>query len=245
MILCFATASGWSYAYRFRSLRGWSGRPTAFSFVRRRRWIRKRVYQPQQLLSQSESKQISQIAQQFQDEWDSLRNSELTDRLTPDDGSRIEQRLDHDHVGIKAATSLLPLSPAYKQDIFSWSSGIEIDDPFVAWSFVKENGERILARRTERDAKGSRSEEALFGIWRDAIVVINLRRVSRVMKELRLDREKLEVFRWWLGLELDPLLRMNSIAKDFKDRPDLDDVWSLVEMRVGCIHLLFLSDYAD
>lgn len=218
---------GWEYAYRFRSTGGWSGTPGAFAFVRRRRFIRKRVYKPKQLVKDQDHPPV--MVRPSQINWEGLRNSDFADRPTPPDGSRIEEDINNDVVGIRDATSTLPLSSASKEDIFTWSAELAIDNPFLAWKFIQDNGERVLEKRRERNAKGSRSEEELFGIWRDAVVTINFRRISRVLRHFKLDRQRLRVFRWWLGqAELPEVEEL-----ELKNQPALDDVWPLIEMRVS------------
>ena len=94
------------------------------------------------------------------------------------------------------------------------------------------------------------------------MIEINYRKVARVLKDTRLDREKLGLWRWWLGLPVEPMAdeggdlctqeeeisRESSLrapngqpsrAVDAKSwssddpRPTLDDVWDLVEGRVS------------
>lgn len=212
---------GWSYSFRFRSTK-WCGRPTWLSFVRRRRWIRSRRRVSRTLLPDPLQPKVI--------DWSALRNSAFADRETPNDGDRIDESIDNDEIdACKVATSLLPLSPQRKNDIFSWSAALSFDDPFLSWSFIKREGDRVLARRNERDAEGSRSDEELLGVWRDAIVVINSRRVSRVMGGCRSDREKLNLWQHWLG---DDSIDEGDDEKRGKRRPDVDDVWPLIEMRV-------------
>ena len=143
-----------------------------------------------------------------------------------------------------------------KDEVFGWSDEVDARDPFLAWSFVKTEGEGVLVRLKERGTKGSRSEEELWGVWRDAVVEVNLRKVARVMRGCRLDREKLGLWRWWLGAEETAQeeseqrwaekarqLSPNGRAEQGVDarlwrekgekRPVLDDVWDLLEGRVS------------
>lgn len=245
---------GWQYAARFGS-QHWRGQPDTWrSFVRRRRWCRARLYLPKPLPSLTTgSKEPPPI------DWEALHNSEFADRSTPSDNIGAPPL---NVAGLKAATALLPLSPARKDDIFGWEQEIDAQQPFLAWTFVKYEGDRALAHRRERDASGSRSDQELLGIWRDAVVEVNYRKVARVLKGCRLDREKLGLWRWWLGLPVEPpqeedkeqlfgyapdTSRSSSIkapnsqpssgidAKAWSDndpRPMLDDVWDLLEGRV-------------
>lgn len=245
---------GWQYAARFGS-RHWRGQPETWrSFVRRRRWCRARLYLPKSLPNlRPGAKEPPPI------DWDALHNSEFADRSTPRDNIGTPQQ---GALGLKGATALLPLSPARKDDIFGWEQEIDAHQPFLAWQFVKYEGEQALAHRRQRDLPGSRSDEELFGIWRDAVVEINYRNVARVLKSCRLDREKLGLWRWWLGLPVEPQegeqeqlyeremqpSRSSSLkapnarpnsgvdAKAWSEkdpRPMLEDVWDLLEGRVS------------
>lgn len=162
-------------------------------------------------------------------------------------------------MSLKTATALLPLSPARKDEIFGWEMALEPRKPFLPWKYVKTEGERTLQRR--RVSGETRSDDKLLGIWRDAVIEINYRRIARVVKECRLDREKLALWRWWLhvpkqqivqeeedsfekedgrpSVEDDaraPNARSRFDARQWGDkdpRPELDDVWDLLEARVS------------
>lgn len=254
---------GWQYAARFGS-RHWRGQPETWrSFVRRRRWCRARLYLPKSLPAL-----IPGAKEPAPIDWEALHNSEFADRSTPSDNIGAPQPNEMGALGLKAATALLPLSPARKDDIFGWEQEIDAHQPFLAWTFVKYEGERALVQRRQRDLPGSRSDEELFGIWRDAVVEINYRKVARVLKGCRLDREKLGLWRWWLGLPVEPpqegeeeqlyecetdTSRSSSLrapngrpgsgvdAKAWSEkdpRPMLDDVWDLLEGKVSSFHSL-------
>lgn len=108
--------------------------------------------------------------------------------------------------GLKKATALLPLSPERKDDIFGWEQGIDVRDPFLAFSFVKMEGESILARRRAREVEGKRSDEELWKVWKYSVVEINFRRIGRVMKSCRLDREKLRLWNYWFGMKVEGMM---------------------------------------
>ncbi|KAI5480591.1 hypothetical protein MNV49_000287 [Pseudohyphozyma bogoriensis] len=205
--------SGWRYAIRFQS-KYWRGEAETYrSFVRRRRWIRGRYFTPQTLPTGTtpEPREV---------DWDSIKNDEWA-KLTPDDG------LPFDKIpvsGSKAATSLLPLSAERKDDVFGWETALDAQDPFLAWSFVKYEGERVLSQRKDQDPEGSRSDEELLGVWRGSVVEINYRRVARVLGACRLDREKLALWRWWLGLDVES--RETEVEED-EDTSDSDTARTL------------------
>lgn len=253
--------TGWSYAVRFGS-RHWRGQPEVWrSFVRRRRWIRARVYLPKPLPNLSKSERDPSHV-----DWEALHNSEFADRSTPHDDVGDRPSDEVFAMGLKGATALLPLSAARKDEIFGWEQEIDAHQPFLAWSSVKYEGERTLVQRRQRDPAGSRSDEELFGIWRDAVIEINFRKIARVLKACRLDREKLGLWRWWLGLPVEPEVgggeeqgsrlyesppdssRASSMRapngrpssgvdanawETMDPRPMLDDVWDLLEGRVS------------
>lgn len=166
--------------------------------------------------------------------------------------------------GLKRATALLPLSPDRKDDVLGWEMEIDARDPFLAWSFIQYQGEKALQRRKERTVPGSRNDEELMGLWRDSLIEVNYRKVARALKSCRLDREKIDMWRWWLGLEVIPaaaeeeeqelhereggitagesVMRAPNAkpntgvdAKSWKAgerRPNISDVWDLIEGRV-------------
>lgn len=121
--------------------------------------------------------------------------------------------------GLKTATALLPLSDITKTDVFSWEVALDARDPFLAWSFVSSHGDRVLADRRESDAPGSRSDEALVGLWRESCVEVNYHRVVRVLRECRVDREKLALWRWWLGQKVAPTRDVEASVFEFKGDP--------------------------
>lgn len=199
--------AGWQYAARFGS-HHWRGIANGWrSFARRRRWIRTRVYKPVKLWEDGEEPRDRRPEGI---DWDALRNSEFADRETPDDGPAVGQDGDGDDLegektmnqvfGVKGATALLPLSTSAKDDIFSWEGALDFADPFLSWSYIKTEGDQALR---EKKRAGDHSDAELWGVWRDAVVEINFRRVARVLRQARLDREKLGLWKWWLGVEGD------------------------------------------
>lgn len=124
-------------------------------------------------------------------------------------------------VGLKAATAVLPLSTRRKDAIYGWEMAPCPQDPFLAFERdVKKAGlktwRRIrAAEEGENDADhdgGDATDEgraALLGVWRDAVIEINYRRVTKVIKSCRLDREELALWRWWFGVRDD-----DSVARE-------------------------------
>lgn len=257
--------AGWSYSYLFHS-NYWRGKPNMmFSFVRRRRWIRGRVYLPptNPPLSSTRNRNLKTNI-----DW-----SPSPPNLTPSDGSQIGNSINSGPLpvsptGLRAACALLPLDSRRKSAIFSWSA-IELHarNPFLNYKWVIKSGAEEIVRikeerarlRLERHEKGispggsgiERSEDLLMEVFRDAVMEINYRRVSRVLKEVcRVDREKVELWEWWMGKGGDagkvPECACRTIKKgkgkyivegnsSIEEKPDIEDVWSLVEGRLDQI----------
>lgn len=116
--------------------------------------------------------------------------------------------------GLKKATALLPLSPERKDDIFGWEMSLDVRDPFLAFSLVKMEGESILARRRAREVEGKRSDEELWTVWKYSVVEINFRRIGRVMKDCRLDREKLRLWNYWFGQKVEGMIFEGESKED-------------------------------
>jgi hypothetical protein len=65
-------------------------------------------------------------------------------------------------------------------------------------------------------------------VWRDAVVHLNYHRATRVLKTCKVDRERLDLWNRWLGLEeCDGDAECDGVA------PDVVDVWDMVETHVG------------
>lgn len=223
--------TGWSYAYRFRSSH-WRGEADNWrSFVRRRRWIRGRSYTPKSLLPTDPLP----CTPMCDIDWDVLRHSILPDHPIDQD-----EVIEIEGIGLKAACSLLPLPTERKDDIFSFTSSNPLN-PFLPWSLIKCSGADLIARRKERDPAGSRSEEELWGVWKDAVVEINYRKVGKVLRGCRLDREKLGYWSWWVGRDGGLGEQMAMGGGDAIERPEIEDVWDLVEGRVSPTSLLSIS----
>lgn len=139
--------------------------------------------------------------------WMELYNSSFASRRTPTDGPPMvydsKDLISGGTVnGLKVAISLLPLSKERKDDIFGFEGSIDPKDPFLSWEFVKGEGDRVLKEMQEKEE--IRSDESLLGLWKDCVVEINYRKVARVLRLCRLDREKISIWRWWLGVQVVP-----------------------------------------
>lgn len=156
---------------------------------------------------------------------------------------------------MKEACSCLPLSSRKKDEIFNWSR-LDVElcsaNPFLSFQWVKKEGAKIIEHiteeriniRLERKEKGldlnggsnlEKSEDLLLGVWRDSVMEINFRRVSRVLtKFCRNDREKLDLWKSWFSIN-------EGGAEEVEDRPNLEDVWTLVEGRVSKLFAALIS----
>ncbi|GAA5891462.1 hypothetical protein JCM5296_006542 [Sporobolomyces johnsonii] len=252
---------GWSYAVRFRS-KYWRGEAiTLRSFVRRRRWIRTRVYRPEPLLRPS-SGTATATAAELPDpklDWDEVLPSPSGDRST----SPI-----HD---LKSACAALPLPQERKDDLYLATSSslplgsVSSQNPFLAFRQIKREA-ACFAR------EGAENDEKMHPVWRDAVREINERRVAAVMRRTRIDRERLALWEVWLGRggkeggrtgegmgeaeenrkwkekeeepEVKEVRKGDAAARDFadigeggaeEDKPDLEDVWDLLEGRLPAL----------
>lgn len=111
-----------------------------------------------------------------------------------------------------------------------WLMEIDARNPFISWSFVKRRLEdddlawastslrarerRYAQRQLEKRARSERRKSSTISIasgpvWerfeltRDALIEINFRRVCRVLKACKLDRQKIQLWKVWLNV--DPL----------------------------------------
>ncbi|KAM0792926.1 hypothetical protein ACM66B_002685 [Microbotryomycetes sp. NB124-2] len=248
---------GWTYAVRFRS-KYWRGLPDTWrSFVRRRRWIRRRIYVPVPVLQAHPTPLQSTV------DW----NQDFGEPTS-----------------LLSACAALPLSTADKDKTYRWEQEDDIDakSPFLQRSFVSKQAS--LARAASSD-----SDPETVQRWRRAVVEINFHRASYLLRECRLDREKIALWRWWLGLgppsgetnEADGSQATEMAPQDSKksskvrqasvqlphskphptvdvkewtsedERPVADDVWDLLEgklyeilglfeFQISRIHLLHL-----
>ncbi|KAK4698910.1 hypothetical protein P7C70_g7359, partial [Phenoliferia sp. Uapishka_3] len=220
--------SGWQYAWRFRSGH-WRGEAQGWrSYVRRRRWIRGRTYYPPPLLLLGLSAENDPADPSSGGiDWTAfLRDSEFASATTPSDGHAVEASEDNEMeapslpdsipasrsssliAGLKTATALLPISHQLKDDVFGWDGALDTHDPFLAWSFIKSQGSLLLSQPREK----GRSDEALLGLWRSSVITINYHRVTRVFSHCRVDREKLALWRWWLGVSVEESEKEESVA---------------------------------
>ncbi|KAK4048051.1 hypothetical protein OIO90_005952 [Microbotryomycetes sp. JL221] len=161
---------GWSYAVRFRS-KFWRGQPDTWrSFVRRRRWIRRRIYIPSVVLMKPDMTLLADI-----------------------DWSRQDFAFPTSFVSACAA---LPVSNAIKEDVYRWeqSEFIDAKSPFLPLKQIQTYLE--ASQQTNQRFQDCKT----MTILRQAIVEINFHRTCLMLRECRLDREKLALWRWWLGL---------------------------------------------
>lgn len=112
-----------------------------------------------------------------------------------------------------------------------WLMEIDARNPFISWSFVKRRLEdddlafastslrarerRYAQRQMEKRARNEKRRKSStisiasgpiweqFELTRDALIEINFRRVSRVLKACKLDRQKIQLWKVWLNV--DPL----------------------------------------
>ncbi|BGP37620.1 hypothetical protein JCM10449v2_001537 [Rhodotorula kratochvilovae] len=253
---------GWSYAVRFRS-RFWRGEAiTLRSFVRRRRWVRTRVYRPRALpLAPSSSAPESQTPP------------------SPDPADAC------DSVGgitdLQSACAALPLEAERRAALLAESSSpaaylvgeIPPRNPFVSYRAIKLEAAAAADSLREGGALASTHEPR----WRDAVRELNFRRAAGVLRaHACIDRQRLELWRLWVGAReggaavpavkdeagegpAAGTTRMGGRAVEAakgvaerrertevwdegvgaEDEPEREDVWDVIEGRLDAILSLF------
>ncbi|GAA6022611.1 hypothetical protein JCM11491_000700 [Sporobolomyces phaffii] len=210
---------GWSYAVFFHS-KHWRGEPSLFrSFVRRRRWIRTRIYIP--LPAFAKPRPVS----------DGLTGDATTTTRSPffraidgteagdqdeaetDDGDDDDAKV-HD---LESACACLPLSVEEKEALYASLAGacatttnnprdpqyhsvyIPPANPFIPFRVILEHAKDHPAPPASSSGRGRAHDEL---VWRQGIREINERRVKEVVKKVaRIDRERLRLWKTWLRFE--------------------------------------------
>ena len=176
------------------------------------------------------------------DEAEVMHNSEFANRPTPQSRSSEDPKESEFQgvLGVYSACALLPLSEERKGELLGWEQELDAHNPFLSWQTIRKE---VLAKD---DGKGH-SDESLHKIWRQAVVEINRHRVDRVMIRCKIDREKLHMWELWFGVRKEKKTRHHDHALPTHDEevvesmqlepPDNDDVWDLVERKVGPLFL--------
>lgn len=117
-----------------------------------------------------------------------------------------------------------------RNPFLSWNlvkKRLEDDDLAFATTSLRARerryAQRIYERRERQESRrgtidGHQSTEPFnhrdppFALTKDAVVEINYRRVMRVMKACRVDRQKILLWKVWLGVE--PISALNELAKE-------------------------------
>ncbi|GAA5977111.1 hypothetical protein JCM11641_001304 [Rhodosporidiobolus odoratus] len=247
---------GWSYAVRFRS-RYWRGEAVfPYAFVRRRRWIRTRIYRPQPVLPLSSSgfslaatngSKLKLAEDVLGREIEDVEDGCNTGRGV--DGKAQDQVV----VDLRSACRCLPLSPERRAQIFAESS---MTTSAAAATIKNDSCTVVDARNPFLSYRRLKLEALSFGgdegggvetpIWRDAVREINFRRVMNVLKaHARIDRKRVEIWKLWLGAEGKEGGRSkegngngngggngNGSGESVELRPEAEDVWDVIEARV-------------
>ncbi|GAA5856888.1 hypothetical protein JCM8547_008446 [Rhodosporidiobolus lusitaniae] len=203
---------GWSYAVRFRS-RFWRGEAVfPYACVRRRRWVRTRVYRPTPLLptlpgaAGSTTNPASDLADECLDEGPSASSAAGGGE---GEGSG--------PVDLRSACRCLPLPAERRAAIFVSSAAagslprpgvpcIDRKNPFLSYRRLKieaslHNYQPVAPSDPTGSGGGGGAgeEKEKEVVWRDAVREINYRRVVGVLKvHATLDRSRLELWRFWL-----------------------------------------------
>ncbi|GAA5835452.1 hypothetical protein JCM11251_005238 [Rhodosporidiobolus azoricus] len=238
---------GWSYASRFRS-RHWSGEPTfPYAFVRRRQWIRTRIYRPEPVLppghhllsSASSAVGAASKADVTDDFRDEIEQEEGGETEKGHQGKGVEEITD-----LRSACRCLPLYAERRAAIFAESSAgigtkrctLDPLNPFLSFQQLKREA---MEASLVRDGDETEKEP----VWRDAVIEINYRRAVCVIKAFAgIDRARLELWKRWMGegkKGKDKGTEGEGDAASVREGSDLEDVWDVVEARLDLILPLF------
>ncbi|GAA5954944.1 hypothetical protein JCM3765_007819 [Sporobolomyces pararoseus] len=232
---------GWSYAVFFHS-KNWRGEPSLFkSFVRRRKWIRTRVYIPLPSTSLSSNNNKSNkrfLAQEDEEEEEEEEPVEVEESYTAINGTKAldqsqdkEQEVEIEEVNdLKSACECLPLTRLEKQSLFySISKGeggnyIPPCNPFIPFRIILEHSKH----NNNCQQEGGGNKEL---IWRKGIIEINERRTKEVLKKIaRIDRERLKLWKIWLQQPDDTDSLNNNHDEEEEEEFECSE-WS--EWRIG------------
>ncbi|GAA5975755.1 hypothetical protein JCM5350_000721 [Sporobolomyces pararoseus] len=236
---------GWSYATFFHSKgSSWRGEPSLFrSFVRRRKWIRSRVYIP--LHTTTSSKSVANRRRMIQEEEEGYTTINGTKVSLSEQVENNEDEEDDDDeeedfqleseviVDLKSACECLPLTKQEKNCLFysissasSSSSNRDMLSPPPCNPFIPF---RIILEHSKQNNQGQRGNSREF-IWRQGIIEINEIRIKQVLKRVaRIDRERLKLWKIWLQAD-------DSLSLDDDDKMEREEgfecsEWS--EWRIG------------
>ncbi|GAA5923918.1 uncharacterized protein JCM15063_005499 [Sporobolomyces koalae] len=218
---------GWSYAVFFHS-KHWRGEPSLLrAFVRRRRWIRTRIYIPLPAAMGSQTPNPPPPT---------TRDDRSLDQIDRDDEQE-EPEFDLDQVrDLKSACECLPLSRSDKLALYESVSStsctvststhtlprqrgsqrepsyeIPPTNPFIPFRLILEHAQHESRSGSQQQGGGPREL-----VWRQGVREINETRVRQVMKRVaRIDRERLHLWKVWL--------RAIDVPPQDSVRPDDDD----------------------
>lgn len=167
--------NGWSYAVRFRS-QNYRGVAKWFVCVRRRTWVRGRVYIPQTTLTKPKQTTTDWNALKLEHSSEFLPGAKRANPPPPGAEHRgLGTFRGTGVIGLKAAIALLPFEEDVKTDLYRGGEVLlDVRNPFLAWSEVEHEGRKTLTSRAQRRA-GSSEAEDVMAVWRDAVIEINYR----------------------------------------------------------------------
>lgn len=220
-------AQGWQYNIVFRTT-GWHAYPHArHSFVRRRRWVReRRIAHP----GSAAAAQAPDTSTDVNAPGMTRENTASTVTTTESPSTAV---LPHNSAFADPKTpqaepqqvtagpppdleTLLPaLDPTKALDLLGWEQPLPARWPFTCYARVRR--EEACAHREDE----SRSDAELHGVWRDAVVECNYRRVARVMGACHVDRTRVDFVRTWV--EDGPADEVEGSS---------EDLWNVFEARV-------------
>ncbi|UZJ53218.1 hypothetical protein CBS101457_002538 [Exobasidium rhododendri] len=118
----------------------------------------------------------------------------------------VKKRLNEDDLAF-ASTSLRS-----RERRFAQKSQEEKEKEETRMRVLSYSGSRSNLQSSDREGYDHTRERQTFDLTKDALVEINFRRVMRVMKACKLDRQKLLLWRIWLGVE--PVSSIVEVARE-------------------------------
>lgn len=177
---------GWSYAFSFANTRHWSGHSKWYTFVRRRQWVRTRI-------KAADAPPAEHYFDNHPDPTPHPSSPLIGLGESPAVGTSKQQQQHHVRQRAVLHNSCpythLPLPQWEKERLLEEEESLlDFRDPFVRWSDIKQQG--------SADATGDESK------WKEAVVEINLRRAMHCLKLAKVDRERCQLWKHWLGAEM-------------------------------------------
>lgn len=200
---------GWSYAFCFANRRHWLSQCRWFTFVRRRQWVRARTRVPDREAPEAMSEQQQQQQQQPKLPEPSAASSSSTKPPGPSRPASggIQQPRPQSMRINSSKYKRLPLSDLDMEHLIAGESSLDVRDPFLRWADIKRHGLDAFPWMA--------ADEGHIQLWKENVVDINYERAMRCLKVARVDRERTQLWKHWLGIDL-----LHTLPPSFQPEPD-------------------------